>query len=45
MSKPFLIIQLRPEDETSDNEFAKILEFGELQSDEAQVARAAKHHY
>jgi len=39
MSKPFLIIQLRPEDETSDNEFAKILEFGELQSDEAQRLR------
>lgn len=39
MSKPFLIIQLRPEDETADNEFSKILEFGELQSHEAQRLR------
>jgi hypothetical protein len=30
MSKPFLIEQLRPEDETSGNEFSKILDFGEL---------------
>jgi GMP synthase (glutamine-hydrolysing) len=29
-SKPFLILQLRPEDDTSDNEFAAILKYGEL---------------
>ena len=39
MPKPFLIIQLRPEDETSDSEFAKILEFGELQPGEAERLR------
>jgi GMP synthase (glutamine-hydrolysing) len=39
MSKPFLIIQLRPEDETADNEFSKILEFGELQSHDVQRLR------
>jgi len=30
MSKPFLIIQLRPEDATADSEFEKILHYGEL---------------
>lgn len=30
MSKPFLILQLRPEDEASDDEFAAILRFGGL---------------
>ena len=29
-SKPFLILQLRPEDDTSDGEFAAILKYGEL---------------
>jgi GMP synthase (glutamine-hydrolysing) len=29
-SKPFLILQLRPEDDTSDNEFEAILKYGEL---------------
>ena len=29
-SKPFLILQLRPEDDTSDNEFEAILRYGEL---------------
>ncbi len=28
--KPFVILQLRPEDETSDNEFEAILKYGEL---------------
>ena len=28
--KPFLILQLRPEDDTSDNEFEAILKYGEL---------------
>lgn len=36
-SKPFLILQLRPEDDTSDNEFASILKYGEL--DETIVCR------
>ncbi|MFV2032922.1 MAG: glutamine amidotransferase [Gammaproteobacteria bacterium] len=30
ISKPFLILQLRPEDETSDSEFAAILKYGGL---------------
>ena len=30
MSKPFLILQLRPEDDTSDNEFEAILKYGNL---------------
>lgn len=30
MSKPVLILQLRPEDDTSDNEFAAILKYSEL---------------
>ncbi|MCP4335728.1 MAG: glutamine amidotransferase [Gammaproteobacteria bacterium] len=29
-SKPFLILQLRPEDDTSDSEFEAILKYGEL---------------
>ncbi len=39
MSKPFLIIQLRPEDATSDNEFAKIKHYGGLADDEVQRLR------
>ena len=31
-SKPFLILQLRPEDATSDNEYAAILRYGELEA-------------
>ena len=42
MSKPFLIIQLRPEDETSDSEFEKILEFGGLEHDEVERLRIEK---
>lgn len=30
MTKPVLILQLRPEDETSNNEFSAILKYGEL---------------
>jgi GMP synthase (glutamine-hydrolysing) len=30
MKKPFLIMQLRPEDDTSDNEYEAILKYGEL---------------
>ncbi len=29
-AKPFLILQLRPEDDTSDNEFESIVKYGEL---------------
>lgn len=31
MSKPFLVIQLRPEDATADNELDKILHYGDLE--------------
>lgn len=37
MSKPFLVIQLRPEDATADSEFDKILQYGELM--EGEVVR------
>lgn len=37
--KPFLILQLRPEDETSDNEFQAILKYGELEEKNAQRIR------
>lgn len=40
MTKPFLIIQLRPEDSTADNEFAKICQHGGLYSSEVQRIRA-----
>lgn len=38
MSKPFLIIQLRPEDEASDSEFRALLRYGKL--NESEVVRA-----
>lgn len=38
MNRPFLIIQLRPEDEAADSEFRAILRYGEL--DENEVVRA-----
>ena len=37
MSKPILILQLRPEDETSDNEYQAFLKYGQL--DEADTCR------
>lgn len=37
--KPFLILQLRPEDETSDNEFQAILKYGELSPEEVERVR------
>ncbi len=37
MTKPFLIMQLRPEDDTSDSEFGAILKYGGL--DEADTRR------
>jgi GMP synthase (glutamine-hydrolysing) len=40
MSKPFLIIQLRPEDSTADNELEAICQYGGLQDDEVVRVRA-----
>ncbi|MCP4270552.1 MAG: glutamine amidotransferase, partial [Gammaproteobacteria bacterium] len=37
--KPFLILQLRPEDITSDNEFDSILKYAELTPEEVQRIR------
>lgn len=42
MTKPFLIIQLRPEDEAADSEFRAILGYGGLGQDE--VVRARVEH-
>ena len=42
MSKPFLIIQLRPEDETANNEFESIKFYGGLTDDEVTRLRAEK---
>lgn len=42
MGKPFLIIQLRPEDETSDSEFEAVLRFGGLRPDEVVRARVER---
>ena len=39
MKKTFLIIQLRPEDETADSEFKAILQYGGLHEDEVVRAR------
>ena len=39
MTKPFLIMQLRPEDDTSDNEYAAIMKYGGLQSKDAHRLR------
>jgi len=38
-NKPFLILQLRPEDITSDNEFDAILKYAQLTPDEVQRVR------
>lgn len=40
--KPFLIMQLRPEDETSDNEFEAILKYGQLNEQDAVRIRIEK---
>jgi len=40
VSKPFLIIQLRPEDEAADSELRAILQYGCLRKDEIVRARA-----
>lgn len=39
MSKPFLIIQLRPENEAADSEFRAILQYGVLPEDDVVRAR------
>ena len=39
MSKPVLIIQLRPEDDTSDNEYQAILKYGDLTENQTQRLR------
>ena len=40
--KPFLILQLRPEDDTSDNEYLAFLKFGDLTETEAVRTRIEK---
>lgn len=42
VSKPFLILQLRPEDDTSDNEFASILKYAELDARDVRRIRIEK---
>lgn len=42
MSKPFLIFQLRPEDDTADNEFAAILKYGGLEEKDVCRMRIEK---
>lgn len=37
--RPFLILQLRPEDETADNEFEALLQYGDLRAPEVVRAR------
>ncbi len=39
MTRPFLILQLRPEDDTSDSEYAAILKYGGLQENETRRIR------
>lgn len=39
MAKPVLILQLRPEDETSNSEYACILKYAQLKADQAQRLR------
>jgi hypothetical protein len=41
-TKPFLILQLRPEDDTSDSEFEAILKYGELEAQHAHRLRIEK---
>lgn len=42
VSKPFLIMQLRPEDEASDNEFQAFLKYGGLEEHQVQRIRIEK---
>jgi GMP synthase (glutamine-hydrolysing) len=39
MNKPFLVLQLRPEDDTSDNEYRAILKYGNLDERDAHRIR------
>ncbi|MCK5666506.1 MAG: hypothetical protein KAI17_23605, partial [Thiotrichaceae bacterium] len=43
MFKPFLILQLRPEDNTADNEFAAILKYSGLKEKSVQRIRIEKN--
>ena len=40
MSKPFLVIQLRPEDSTADSEYAAILAYADLSEEQVERIRA-----
>lgn len=42
MPKPFLILQIRPEDDTSDSEFAAILKYGRLEERDVRRLRIEK---
>lgn len=42
MTKKFLIIQLRPEDETANSEFEAILRYGGLEENKVERVRAEK---
>ena len=42
ISKPILILQLRPEDDTSDNEFAAIIKYGGLDTNDVHRIRIEK---
>ena len=41
-SRPFLILQLRPEDDTSDSEYQAILKYGELEAADTRRLRIEK---
>ncbi len=43
MTRPFLILQLRPEDDTSDSEFASILKYGGLEIENTHRIRIEKN--
>jgi GMP synthase (glutamine-hydrolysing) len=42
-NKPVLIIQLRPEDDTSDNEYQAILKYGGLSEEQTERLRIEKN--
>jgi len=43
MFKPFLVLQLRPKDNTSDNEFAAILKYSKLDEKDVHRIRLEKN--
>lgn len=43
LSRPFLILQIRPEDDTAENEFAAILKYGSLEEQDVQRIRIEKN--